>query len=866
MKPTLPELPIDAYTAEIIAELQKCSCLIIEAPPGTGKTTRAAPALLPLVSSLNPHGRILLVQPRRIAARAAAARIALELGCPVGQLVGYQVRFDARTSAATRLIAMTPGILLRQLQGDAVLSEVAAVVLDEFHERSLEMDLLLGMLRRVQAELRPELRLVVMSATLDRNSIADYLEHPPRICVTAQTYPVQTIYGRYQATSVGGGRPAHPSRRIVEQTIAAVRTAASSHQGDMLVFLPGVGEINQVARELQFDAERQAWQLMKLYGDMTADEQDRVLAPSQYRKVILSTNLAETSLTIDQVRVVVDSGWARVQRNDPALGLNMLMLEPISQASANQRRGRAGRTAPGVCYRLWDEITGRARAEHLEPEVLRVDLSGAVLQLTCWGETDIEAFPWLSPPPTEGLQQARQTLELLGATAAGRVTELGRRMNHFPLHPRLAKLLIAGEELGIQRVAALAAACLSERQVFEREPAAGVNSATRYAGESQCDVMRQVLALLRFEGRRQIEHDQRILKIGAAQHVLRVAEQLQRMTESAPRQPRDTQKQTQGGAAQRLTDDECERRLGQALLAAFPDRLAKRRGPAQPRGLMVGGRGVKVDEQSSVGKAELFLCLDVDGAGSEARVRQASAVDPNWLPAALRSERDERFFNPTTESVVTRRRQYFLDLLLSETPIETPADELTAQFLARAAAERFQKLLPPKDKVLHCWLARVQWLSRELPEAPLPQLSIEGLTESIGQWCTGLRKIDELKQLPWLALLTGQLTPEGRRLLDTQAPEQLRLPTGRSVLLQYEVGKPPILAARIQEFFGWKETPRLASGRIPLLVHLLAPNGRVQQITDDLASFWKNTYPVVRKELRGRYPKHAWPEDPIRGE
>ncbi len=860
MTSALRSLPIDQHLERIVAELTQHSCLIIEAPPGTGKTTRAAPALLPLArqqlthiasgSNAFPCGKVLLIQPRRIAARAAAARIAAEMQVAVGGLVGYQVRFDVRTSRDSQLIAMTPGILLRKLQSNAVLEDVAAVVLDEFHERSVEMDLLLGMLRRIQTELRPELRLVLMSATLERESITRYLQQPPIISVSAETYPVRHVYSRFQSTATRGRSPAHPRTRIVLQTEEAIRQAARELEGDILVFLPGVGEIKSVEALLMHDAVKENWKLLPLYGDMSPDDQDAVLVPSRQRKVILATNVAETSLTIDGVRVVIDSGWARVQRIDPAVGLNMLVLEPISKASADQRAGRAGRTAPGVCYRLWDEITGRSRTEHLEPEVLRVDLAGAVLELLCWGEADLAAFPWLSPPTSQAIDQAHQTLRLMGAIDDSGVTPLGRLMNKLPVQPRVARLLIAGHALSVPRAAALAAACLTERQVFDRNNRS--TSARQQSGSVlECDLTAQVIALQQFArhgGRESPEHELGTIKPGAAHHVLRVAGQLAEIL-----------REELGGRQDEPLGDQ----LQQALLVAFPDRLAKRRSPTDARGLMVGGRGVKLDDQSSVARSELFLCLDVDAGGVEARVRQASAMDIAWLPNESCSCRDERFFNPSTLSVTTRRREYFLDLLLNETPVETLADEQTARLLARAAAERFERLMPPKDKALHSLLARMRWLARELPSAAIPSFDIEELTETIAGWCFGMRKLDELKTLPWKSLFEGLLSSLGRKQLDSQAPESVQLPTGRVVWLEYEVGKPPVLAARIQEFFGWQKTPRLAEGRIPLLLHLLAPNGRVQQITDDLASFWANTYPVVRKELRGRYPKHAWPEDPL---
>ncbi len=870
MKLDRPALPIDQHLPRIVQAIAEHPCLIIEAPPGTGKTTRAAPALLPLASprivqaakqsvdfspakqpSDFPSGKILLIQPRRIAARAAATRIAAEMQVNVGGLVGYQVRFDTRISRESRLIAMTPGILLRKLQSDSVLADVAAVVLDEFHERSLEMDLLLGMLRGIQTQLRPELRLVLMSATLERESLVRYLDDPPIITVTAETFPVRHIHSRFQSTATRGRTPPSPRQRMLQQTLHAIGTATKDFEGDILVFLPGVSEIMHVELMLQHDAPSKNWKLLPLYGEMSPAEQDAVLVPSSRRKIILATNVAETSLTIDGVRVVIDSGWARVQRIDPAIGLNMLVLEPISKASADQRAGRAGRTAPGVCMRLWDEITGRSRADHLEPEILRVDLTGGALELLCWGETDLTAFPWLTPPTPQAIEQSLRTLRLLGATDDNGITPLGRLMNKFPVHPRVARLLIAGHELAIPKAAALAAAALSEREIFDRRTRSTASHPRRDNQQlCECDVTAQVIALQRFA-----EHGERIaedchlgeIKVGAARHVLRVADQLFGIVKE----------ELGPGSDQRLVNQ-----LQQALLLAYPDRVAKRRGAADPRGLMVGGRGVKLESQSSVERSELFLCLDVDAGGSEARVRQATAVETDWLPLELRVQREERFFNPTTSAVVTRRRDFFLDLLLNETPVETPLDEETARLLARAAAEGLDRLLPPKDKDLQSLLARMKWLARELPEAPLPSFDTERLAETIGGWCYGMRKLDELKLLPWKSLFEGLLTTAGRKLLASQAPERIDLPTGRSVWLQYEIGKPPVLAARIQEFFGWEHTPRLADGRIPLLLHLLAPNGRVQQITDDLASFWANTYTTVRKELRGRYPKHDWPENP----
>ena len=782
----------------------------------------------------------MLVQPRRIAARAAATRIASEVGAEIGGLVGYQVRFEHRISSATRLIAMTPGILLRQLQSDIELAGTAVVILDEFHERSLEYDLLLGMLRRVQLDLRPDLRLVVMSATLNTQSISEYLGQPPVIKVPGQMFPVAIHHSRFAARG-----------KLVDLVAERTLEAATEHAGDVLVFLPGAGEIDQVARQLEGRAERENWEVMRLFGEMTSQDQDRVLQPNARRKIILATNIAETSLTIDGVRIVIDSGWARVQRVDPSLGLNSLQLEPISKASAAQRAGRAGRTAPGVCYRLWDDVTHRSRPEHLEPEILRVDLAGAVLQLLCWGESNPAAFPWVTPPRDSAVELALQVLERIYAIANGQPTALGRKLLQLPVHPRLARLLLEGHSLKVPNAAALVAAMLSERDVFDRTGRSGPQRQpfTRVNQHHDCDVSQRLLVLIDFlNGRGQSSGSSLIIKLGAARQVARVADQLANQLRQS----------LSSGADDPLSDQ-----ISRALLAAFPDRLARRRSAHDARGLMVGGRGVKLENSSGVREAELFLCIDIDAGSSEASVRQASAIEPEWLPMEHLRQSDDRFMHPTQGTVVTRRRTYWMDLVIEETPIATPLDEDTAAMLASAAIQNWQKILPNNDKALNSWLGRVTWLAEAMPDSGLPTLKPESLRESLQQWCYGLRSLDELKQLPWRSLLEGLLDANHRRLLQQSAPESFTLPSGRVVWLQYEPGKPPVLAARIQEFFGLAETPRIAGGRVPLLLHLLAPNMRCQQITDDLASFWKNTYSVVRKELRARYPKHAWPENPM---
>ena len=831
-------LPIDSALEQICEAVRQQACVIVEAPPGAGKTTRVAPAVLNRGSLTS--GRIVLVQPRRIAARTAAARIAMEMGVQLGQQVGYQVRFDHQVSSATRIAVMTPGVLIRQIQQDPTLAGISVVILDEFHERSLEYDLLLGMVRRLQVAARPEMRLVIMSATLNTVAISEYLDQPPVIRVDGHMYPVSIRYAR-------AGR----SKNIVESVTEVIPEATQNSEGDVLVFLPGVGEILQVARNIEPTAQRRQWSVLPLYGDLASDEQDRVLAPSQFRKIILATNVAETSLTIDGVRVVIDSGWARMQRVDATVGLNILALEPISRASADQRAGRAGRTAPGICWRLWDEITHRSRPVHTDPEILRVDLAGAVLQLITWGESP-ESFPWITPPRSQAIDQALELLERLGALQHGRATQLGQLLLRLPVHPRLARLLVEGHRLGIGQTAALAAAMLSERDVFDRRQ---VSSDARHVPPTQsvvrcdCDVTQRVTAIQDFFNRGTLDYPMGTIRRGAAFQVQRVATQLL-----------DQLYRELGTTEENDVDDYLQR----SLLAAFPDRLAKRREPQKPRGLMVGGRGVRLDNRSGVLASELFLCIDVDAAGSEATVRQASAIDPLWLDLKHLRETDERFIHPTQGTVVTRRRTYWLDLVIEETPVTTPLDEHTAEILAKHASSNWSKVFPVDNKTLTSLIGRVRWLAAALPDAALPDMSETGLQSQLSQWCWGLKSLAELRSLPWLDLVRARLTSSQLQLLEREAPESYTLPSGRRVVLQYEAGKPPILSARIQDFFGLSDTPRLAQGRVSLLLHLLAPNNRCQQITEDLASFWKNTYPTVRKELRGRYPKHAWPENPLK--
>ncbi len=906
-RPPSLSLPIDKSLGEIEQALSGSPNLLLQAPPGTGKTTRVAPFVASLSTS---SSKTILVQPRRIAARTAAQRISDEQGITLGEQVGYQVRFERKISQRSQLICVTPGILLRRLQNDPVLEDVSCVVLDEFHERSLEYDQLIGMLRKIQSTIRDDMRIIVMSATIESDALQRFLPGCNVVRASGVAYPVKIHYARSRNRAAGGSLSTQIVDAMTVKLTALIgregmanASGGGGDKGDLLAFLPGVGEIRRVAAEIQSTAEHAGVAVHQLYGSQSPQEQSKVLESTHTRRLILATNVAETSLTIDGVTTVVDSGYARVQRVDDATGLNRLELEPISIASADQRAGRAGRTRPGNCYRLWDEITARSRSKQLDPEVLRVELSSVCLQLACWGEANVLEFDWLTPPRSDAATSAIERLVRLGAldpqpknipseTASEngavpnghlpKVTELGRQLARLPTQPALAMCLLIGKALGIPDEAALAAALLSERDVLNehRPKRTGTIRKSNFqstsharhqdgnAGPSgpsavECDIQKR-LELFRspVQAGNRPSGENNNVDLGAMRQVGRAAEQLSReltaLTDGDSLQE-ELKRLTQ---ARQDNASVLSNKLQYALFRAFPDRVAKRRKAADARGLMVGGRGVKLEPQSCVSRAEFFVCLDADSRQSEARVRKAVGIPGEWLQGTPRREVVERFFNPSIKAVSSRQRVYWFDLLLEEHPAETPLDEETALTLATEAARRFDSLLPRKDKELQQTVLRAQWLSAQGGDfAPLA-FSEEKLRTELAPWCIGLRSLDEVAKLPWRDVISAILGIDGKHMLDENAPKQMTLPTGRKVLLTYELGKPPILAARIQELFGWQRTPRLAGGKSGLLFHLLAPNGRCHQITDSLESFWTNTYPAVRKELRGRYPKHAWPEDP----
>jgi ATP-dependent helicase HrpB len=825
---TRESLPIDSILPDIVQALRSNSSAVVRAPAGAGKTTRIPPALL---DSQIFAGRILMLEPRRLAARAAARRMAAERDGRVGGEIGYQVRFDRQWGKSSRIVVVTPGILLRMLLDDPMLEAVDAVLFDEFHERGLESDLALGMVRQIQDLVRPELRILVMSATLAVEAVSAYLGGCPIIVSEGRLHPVQIVY-----------EPKLDSLSWPEFTARALERRLRDCKGDALAFLPGVGEIRATARELEPLARQMDMAVLPLYGDLPAELQDAALLPQPRRKIVLATNVAETSVTVEGVTLVVDTGLVRTLRFDPSVGLDRLELEPASRASADQRAGRAGRTAPGICVRLWSELGHRARREQTEPEIRRVDLAGALLQLLCLGESDVARFPWLEAPKPAAIATAKLLLERLGAVDVHGLTDLGRLLARLPVHPRLGRLLVEGRKLGRERQAALAAALLSERDPLVRD---GQRAA---APDTFSDLQDRLEVLEKYESGGTARTFLGAINPGAAEFLLRTRDQLLRVVEN----------EVPIAGEQTPTVE-----WTQALLAAFPDRLARRREPASNRGVMVGGRGVRLAPSSGVREPDLFLCLDVDAGEGEAWVRMASGVRREWLTAESLTTSTDVEFDPGSERISARKRLRFLDLVIDETSANLPSGEKTDQILIEAAARNLDAVFPPEDSPAAHYLLRLRCLSTWMPELSLPTFGEDDLREMLKWLCAGARSFDDIRKADWLSALHARFSHAQRQIIEREAPERIEVPSGSRIVLKYELGRPPILAVRIQELFGLAQTPRVAGGRVSVLLHLPGPNYRPQQVTDDLASFWANTYPLIRRELRARYPKHAWPEDPL---
>jgi ATP-dependent helicase HrpB len=824
MTPPTP-LPIDAVTPDLTAALARATTAVLVAPPGAGKTTR-----LPLVLAQEPWTagkRILVLEPRRLAARAAAARMAQTLGEKVGDTVGYRVRFGTQVSKRTRIEVITEGVFTGLIQDDPSLDGVAAVLFDEFHERSLDADLGLALARDAQQGLREDLRLVIMSATIDGARIAAALNDAPVITSEGRAFAVETRYL---------GRDA--SKPIDPQVADAVLRALRAETGSVLVFLPGVAEIRRTETLLRERLADPAVDIFPLHGALDFDAQDRAIAPaaSGRRKVVLATSIAETSLTIEGVRVVVDSGLARAPRYEPDVGLTRLETVRVSRAAADQRRGRAGRTGPGVCYRLWDEPQTASLEPYAQPEILAADLSALVLDLAQWGVADPAKLTFLDQPPAASLNEARTLLTALGAIdGAGRITPEGKLLHRLPLPPRLARMVVDAGREGEGLAAAEIAAVLTERGL----------------GGNDVDVRHRIDGLRRDRSARATE---------ARRMAGRWAEM------AAP------QARTRGGAAAGGTPAVSGAlSLGAILALAYPERIAKNRGASAGAFLLANGRGAHVDPASPLAREPFLAVAEVIGGAAQSRIMLAAAIDLADIESrfADRIEAGEEVTcDPKTLALRARRWRRLGAIALSEQPLPVTPGEATAKALTAAVIQAGLDRLP-WTKALRQWRDRVQFLRRS-EGGEWPDLADAALAATAETWLAPLLMdktgIGGVTASEFDATLQGQLPYSLRRRLETEAPTHFDAPSGSRVPIDYEAEEGPKLAIRVQELFGLSRHPAIAGGRVPLVIELLSPAHRPVQVTRDLPQFWRGSYAAVRSEMRGRYPRHPWPEDPASAE
>ncbi len=806
-------LPIDEVLPELLQALREDSRVVLEAPPGAGKTTRVPPALLaePWVNG----GRILMLEPRRLAARAAATFMAEQRGETVGETIGYRIRFEVRSGPNTRVEVLTEGLLSRMIQSNPELPGVAALIFDEFHERNLEADLALGLALESQAALRPDLRILVMSATLDGERLAQWLP-ARRVRSPGRSFPV----------SIDHLLP-RSNERLESHLWRGIDQLLASTDGDVLAFLPGKAEIQRAIRQGQSQPDLE---LLPLHGDMPMAQQAKVLnrPDGGPRRVVLATNLAESSLTVPGVRAVVDSGLAREPRFDPRRGMSRLLLTRISEANATQRAGRAGRLGPGLCLRLWsasERLDSNVRAE-----IANADLASLVLQLAAWGG-DVRL---LDPPPSGALAQGRELLAALGAlNDAGQITGLGRRLAKTGTHPRLAAILEAATDPESAALACDLIALLESRDPFTGE------------ARFEPDLLPRLQALVAHRaGRRTDNADRRAL--AAIEQIAsrwRVRRKLKRPASKVD-----------------------SHRLGELLAAGYADRLGTLSGRDRYR--LLQGAQAQLPSSASLAGSPWLVALDLAGEAGELKIRQAAAIDPAWVEQMLedrvQSTRQLRF-DPAERAVQARLERRLGSFVLDSKQVPLVADDPLLETLLAGIAG-LSDAPWPNESSLQQWLLRIRSLRRWLPDEGLPDYSDEALRADLqqwlGPWLHGVRRLSDISLSKWREAFKARLSHTQAQLIDSEAPTHLLVPSGFRRALSYQVEQPPVLAVKLQELFGLAETPRIARGRVGVVLHLLSPAGRPVQVTSDLRGFWDRTYPEVKKELKGRYPKHPWPDDP----
>jgi ATP-dependent helicase HrpB len=801
-------LPIDAVLDELARTLEANNAAVLVAPPGAGKTTRVPLALLDAAWAKGK--KIIVLEPRRIAARASAERMAKTLGERAGETVGYRVRFGSKVSRATRIEVVTEGIFSRQILDDPELDGVAAVLFDEFHERSLDADLGLALARDAQTGLREDLRLLVMSATLDGARVARLLGDAPVVESEGRAFPVET---RYLSRKVDV-----PLERQMADSIAQ---ALRADPGSVLAFLPGAAEIRRTQNFLEERVQNASTEIVPLFGALDASVQDRAIAPAPKgsRKVVLATSIAETSLTIEGVRIVVDSGLARVPRYEPDIALTRLETVRASRAAVDQRRGRAGRTEPGICYRLWDEPQTASLAAYTQPEILSADLSSLVLDLAQWGVSDPATLAFLDPPPAPALKEARSLLAELGALDAdGRITAEGKRLRALALPPRLARMIVDSDAFGAGESAAEVAAILTERGL---------------GGDS-------------------VDLDHRL-------------DQFRRDRSQRAASARDLARRWASQVASSSRRNDAELSTGVMLAFAFPDRVAKNRGNGGF--VLANGRGAAVEQTSSLARAPYIAVGELTGTAAAGRILLAVPISQEEIETQFADHietTDEIGFDRGAFALRARRRKTLHAITLSEAPLSlSPSAETARIFADGLIAAGLDKL--PWSKSAKQWRDRVMFLRKAEGES-WPDLSDGGLIASAADWLVpalcGKTALKEFSAGDLSEALLTLLPWEWRARLEREAPTHFEAPTGTMLAIDYEAEQGPTIAVRLQELFGLNAHPSIAKGKVPLVLELLSPAQRPVQVTRDLPGFWRGSYAAVRSDLRGRYPRHPWPDDP----
>ncbi len=800
--------PVDAKIAELSQALETHGSAILVAEPGAGKTTRV-PLLLRDAPWLAAK-KILMLEPRRLAARNSARRMAQTLGEEVGQQVGYTVRLERKVSRDTQIEVVTEGILTRRLQTDPELSGIGLVIFDEFHERSMDGDLGLALTMDVRNGLRDDLRILIMSATLDDQRLSAHLGGAPVIDAPGRMFPVETRY-------LGKA-----SRQTVSDDVAkAVSAALREQQGSILAFLPGEAEIRRAERLLIQGGLPSNVSINPLFGSMGFSEQDAALrpAPEGERKIVLATTIAETSLTIEGVSVVIDAGFKRSPRFDPASGMTTLETIRVSKASADQRRGRAGRLGPGICYRLWPEAESRALAAHDLPEILTSDLAPLVLEMAAWGVSDTSGLAFLDPPPAAAFAQARDLLQQLDALDSdGRITTMGKAMARAPLHPRLAHMVVRAAELGAGREAARLAAFLSERDGSPRDATADVGTRLQMARGPALARIRQ-----------------------SAEQIIRSLS---------------------------IKEDTSEISEGVLLALAWPDRIAQKRGGAR-RYRFAGGGGGILAEHDRLSVNDFLAVALTDGASGDQRIYLAAPLTSSEIEKHFASHIEtveQAGWDAKTKSVLALRQRKLGSLVLEERPLTNLSPEVLADGLIHGIRQAGLSVLPWSEGSEN-FRARIAFLRKHLPEDGWPDLGDAALLATLEDWLApylaGMSKLTHLDRLDLHQILTSLVPHDLRRRMDELAPRSLTIPNGAEARIDYAVEGDPTVRVRLQEMFGLTSTPKIAGGRAHLRIELLSPAGRPVAVTQSLETFWTNGYPDVRTDLRGRYPKHLWPEDPL---